>query len=86
VRVSTCRSCHAEIIWCRTARGKKMPLDAEPTSAGAFVIEHEDSNDPLTRRLPNDAAATYTGDRYEAHWATCPNADEYRKRSDHDAA
>lgn len=32
-----CRSCHAPILWCVTARGKKMPVDPptddEPTTS-----------------------------------------------------
>lgn len=28
--MSKCRSCGAEIIWIKTARGKAMPCDAEP--------------------------------------------------------
>jgi hypothetical protein len=84
MRTSACKGCGEAIIWCRTGRGKKMPLDAEPSSAGDFVIEFEDTNDPLTRKLPNDAAATYTGDKYVAHWVTCPNRDDFRKRKDED--
>jgi len=86
VRISECKGCGAAIVWCRTGRGKKMPLDAEPSSAGNFVIEHEESNDPLTRRLSNDAAATYTGPKYVAHWGTCPNRDDFRQKKDTSAA
>ena len=79
MRTSECRgkNCGAPIIWCRTARGKKMPLDAEPSSAGSFVIEHADSNDPLARRLANYAASSYTGDKYTPHWETCPNSKDF---------
>jgi len=83
-RVATCRACKAEIVWARTGRGKKMCLDAEPTSAGLFVLEGDD-HDPTTHRLPNDMAATYTGDKYTSHFATCPNADEFRNKTDRDA-
>ncbi len=84
MRIAECRRCHAEIIWCRTGRGKKMPVDAEPTADGQFVIEGDD-HDPLVRRLPNDAAATYTGEKHTSHFATCPNADEFRNKGDRDA-
>jgi len=69
------------MIWCRTGRGKKMPVDAEPTREGLFVLEGDDFS-PTVRRLPNDAAATYTGEKYTSHFATCPNAEEFRKRDD----
>lgn len=78
-RVATCKRCSAEMIWCRTGRGKKMPVDAEPTAAGLFVLEG-DEQDPLAHRLANDAAATYTGEKYTSHFATCPNADEFRQK------
>ncbi|HEY6547621.1 MAG TPA: hypothetical protein VI589_06935 [Vicinamibacteria bacterium] len=64
------------MIWARTGRGKKMPLDAEPSSAGNFVLEGDDQ-DPTTHRLPNDAAATYTGDKYTSHFTTCPKARDF---------
>jgi len=84
-RISECRRCHAEMIWCRTGRGKKMPVDAEPTSDGVFVLEHGESSDPVVRRLSNDAAATYTGEKFTSHFATCPNADDFRNKGDRDA-
>lgn len=45
-----CRSCGAPILWCVTARGKKMPVD-----------------------VPADDEPT------TSHFATCPNAQEWRK-------
>lgn len=61
-----------------------MPVDAEPTRDGLFVLEGGEQ-DPLARRLPNDAAAAYTGDKYTSHFATCPNADDFRNKTDRDA-
>lgn len=84
-RVSTCKKCGAGMIWARTGRGKKMPLDAEPTSAGQFVLEG-DAQNPTTYRLANYAASSYTGDKYTSHFSTCPNADDFRQKPDGDAA
>lgn len=42
-----CRSCGAEVLWCRTPAGKKAPIDRQGTS----------------------------------HFATCPQADQWRKRA-----
>jgi len=77
-RVSECKGCGAEMVWARTARGKKMPLDAEPSRDGNFVLEG-DPIDPETRRLPNDEAARYTGDKHTAHWGTCPNYTDFKR-------
>lgn len=50
--VSSCASCDGLILWVITPRGKPMPVDAEPDSAG----------------------------RYTSHFATCPDADGWRRR------
>lgn len=71
------------MIWARTGRGKKMPLDAEPTSEGRFVLEGDEEN-PVTHRLANYAASSYRGEKFTPHWETCPNADEFRKGKNED--
>lgn len=47
---SDCRSCGESIIWCITAKGKKMPVD-----------------------VPEDDSPT------TSHFATCRDADQWRK-------
>lgn len=71
----TCRAeeCSAPIVWARTADGKAIPLDVEPTDEGnlalvggkamAYELEH------AAEKLP----------RYRSHFATCPAAPEFRK-------
>ena len=84
--MSSCRSCQAPIIWARTERGKRMPLDAEPVcdaiaeTRGLFVLRERDHADsPL-------AIAAWglegTEPHYRSHFATCPNAASHRKESD----
>jgi hypothetical protein len=67
--MGTCRGCGAEVIWCKTAKGKSMPLDAVPFSEGNIRIV--------------DGVANY-GDKgtgpYVSHFATCPKAGDWRKR------
>ena len=36
--LGTCRSCGAPIVWVKTAKGKKMPLDREPNEAGNITL------------------------------------------------
>jgi len=85
-RVTECRSCGAAIIWTKTQKGKNMPVDAEPSSAGNYVLQvhlvepREDAPAPLTVRLANDAAATYTGPKHQSHFETCPDAKRWSKR------
>jgi hypothetical protein len=33
-RITRCRSCHAKIIWFKTAAGKNMPVDADTVEPG----------------------------------------------------
>ncbi len=80
-KLSTCRSCRRSIIWTRTERGKKMPLDSLPVvdqmQANLFVLrERENRDGPLAM-----AAWGLVGleDHYVSHFATCPNADEHRQ-------
>lgn len=59
----TCRSCQSPIIWCTSAAGKPMPLDAKPEKR-VVVDQHK-----VGRVV----------DTYTAHFATCPNAAQHRK-------
>jgi len=81
-RVATCKGphCGAEIVWCRTQKGKRVPLDAEPTKDGDWLIEGpEGEPNPVAVKLPTHAE--YTGPRYVAHWVTCPDRDHFRKKA-----
>jgi hypothetical protein len=70
-----CRACGAPMVWVRTAKGKAMPLDAEPTPDGAFVFD----GDPEDRRVTCiGEKAVYSGERFTSHFATCPDAKSFR--------
>jgi hypothetical protein len=56
-----------------------MPLDAEPSAAGVFVLEQDGEPKPDAVRLANDAAATYTGEKFQSHFETCPDAKRWSK-------
>lgn len=78
---SKCRSCGARVIWARTEAGKKMPVDATPVRHGNIVLaveKHDAENDPLaiTFSEPLDDG----NDRFVSHFATCPNAPEWRSK------
>jgi hypothetical protein len=50
-----------------------MPLDAEPSDRGRWVIDE----DGVAR--PHEPLFDGQMDRLVAHWATCPSSDEHRK-------
>ena len=71
--MSQCKSCRADIEWCRTPSGSLIPLDVGTTERGNIVV---------SRDLLGDKTATVVapgqGDRV-SHFATCPNAKEHRR-------
>jgi hypothetical protein len=69
--VSAHRDCAAPIFWANSKNGKSMPMDAEPTSQGRYVLDDKgvDQNpvavfaNPLL--LPEEH-------HYDCHFNTCP--------------
>jgi hypothetical protein len=37
--VRQCSSCHADIVWLLTAKGKRMPVDAATVKPGDYLFE-----------------------------------------------
>lgn len=77
--MSTCRSCGQVIDWIKTDKGKNMPLDPEyvcwdEADDGTVIVD--DSGHVLTvnslQRCPNVRGRI-------SHFATCPQAGEWRK-------
>jgi len=79
VRVVECRSCGAPMFWVTTAKGKKMPLDSEPVSNGAFVLDGDplESGEQKVKHIGE--RSEYRGERFSSHFSTCPDADKHRK-------
>lgn len=87
--MSNCRSCNAEIIWARTERGSKMPLDAEPVelpvtsgdgkARALFVLRDRSSFEgPLA--IAAWGLNQKTDAHYRSHFATCNDPAGWRKR------
>ena len=76
IPITRCRSCGAAIIWATTtATGKPSPYNAEPDPTGGWVIMD----------APGGPVAVHAGptavghDRRTSHFATCRDADTWRK-------
>lgn len=67
MKTSLCRSCGQEIVWVEMSTGKLMPLDVKPTGK-VITLTEGDADPPAARFTP-----TYT-----PHFATCPDAAEWR--------
>lgn len=67
-----CRSCGAPIMFKRTFKGRRMPLDVErdapPPNANVLV-----SGDRCSVVAPGEGTHT-------SHFATCPNASKHRRK------
>lgn len=83
VNVTTCKACGAAIIWIRTRAGKSMPCDADaklykakPGAAEKIVTT---SGDVVSVELTDDQKEA-DGWGYSPHWASCPAADQFKRR------
>lgn len=82
---SSCRapSCRAPLMWVRTQAGKPLPLDPDPDpKAGTVVLSDDLTGQTFAEVLGPDAAAAASvrGERlYVPHFATCPEADTFRR-------
>ena len=73
-----CRSCKAPTLLARTINGSLMPMDAEPVEAtewrrGLFTME----NGVVSSWKKADPRPA--GPLYQSHFASCPDADHWRK-------
>jgi hypothetical protein len=85
--VATCRSCEAPIVWGKTRAGRAMPLDAEPDPAGNVVLLANGTAVVLTADEAAERRLTFPEEvRRMPHHATCPQADEWRRRRPSDGA
>ena len=77
-RVSECRECGAPMRWVTTEKGKNMPVDDEPNSAGKFVIDDPEADPPKVRYIGN---SEYTGERFTSHFETCSNPRRFSRKA-----
>ncbi len=86
---AVCRTCGAAIWWAHTTAGRAIPIDSDPVPGGNVVAtgartqQSTVSNAIVTRpEIKVEERGMFPDDRprYNAHFVTCPNADEWRKR------
>lgn len=78
---ATCRGCGASIVWIKTPTGKAMPCDPAPVY---YKATPDGKDKVVTTRgevvsceIVPGANATDAG--YRPHWATCPQADRFKR-------
>lgn len=83
--VRNCRSCDAPIVWARTLGGRTMPVDAEPSPAGNIELNVRQGFVRAAVHTSQDLASLFDEANtpavmHTSHFATCPDADEWRKQ------
>jgi len=78
-----CKSCGAKILWITTSNGRGMPVNADslipvrPGGTKSACVVTPDGNvvlgDPTWRGHPEAVLG------YVSHFATCPDAEKWRK-------
>lgn len=75
-----CSSCKQEIRWAVTAGGHRMPVDPELVPDGNLRLEPA-PNGRTPRVVVVPPAQRVDGELlYKPHWATCPFAEQHRRR------
>jgi hypothetical protein len=79
-----CRSCKAPIRWAITAGGHLMPIDPVPVPDGNLRLEQVAGGDVQVPRVrvvpPAWRTQADAGQLYRPHFASCPFADQHRRR------
>ena len=76
--MSRCRSCGAEIKWIKMRSGKSMPVDPELYTFAKFSETPDTFITSSGETVKGIPAIIMKG--YIPHWATCPKADEFRRK------
>lgn len=77
-RRGECRSCGAPILWATTQQGRAIPLDLEPAAGGN--VEFTGVLDVVRVLAAGTDATLFAGTRRFPHFATCPQADQWKTR------
>lgn len=83
--MAKCKSCGADIIFLGSKNGKPIPCNAEQTMywarKGAKGRVVTPNGEVISCVFDGDLNAA-TGIGYIPHWATCPGANQFRKKED----
>jgi hypothetical protein len=80
---ATCRSCGAAVIWLAISPGARaMPIDAEPHADGNVLADLVTRRGIVLSAGSLEVVRIDTPDEplYRSHFATCPDADAWRRK------
>lgn len=78
--MAVCKGCGAEVTWVKTLAGKTMPIDPKPNPDGNLQIVDRSGAQIIVAVVNDTLFDDETTVRYTSHFATCPDADEFRRR------
>lgn len=78
----TCRGCQGPMLWALTDKGKGIPLDPDSVPDGNLVAAGEPAADGrmVVRYIRKGEELPEGTLRFKSHFATCPNAEQFRSR------
>ena len=77
-----CRSCNAAIFYALSVTNQRpMPIDAVPVPGGNVLVRQGKKSTQLYAKVAGKSDGNGDGqeERYTSHFATCPQASEWRK-------
>lgn len=77
--IQACRSCDAAIIWATTTGQKLMPVDAEPVADGNVELRPGHLGRGVVATVLT-GPSLFGGPLRTSHFATCAQADQWRRR------
>lgn len=90
MKVTTCKSCGAPIVWIKTQNGRSMPCDVpavdyQENYKGSSLIVTDDGRVRRATIIKKPITSSglqpiIDGKGYISHFATCPYANKYRRR------
>jgi len=76
-----CKKCNARIIWATNPKtGKRAPYDATPGGVGHLLIRDDDGTTFTGNTPPRELTMGDKSYVWVNHFATCPNADQHRRK------
>lgn len=89
MKITKCKSCGASITWIKTQNGQSMPCDVpavdyQENYKGNATIVTDDGRVLRANIIKNANSSPLTpvidGKGYVSHFATCPYANQHRRR------
>lgn len=72
--IVACRSCGKPVMWLKhEVSGANAPIDAKPHERGSCVVDLKTGTYRVVK-------SPYEGEAYIPHFATCPDANVWRKK------